>query len=159
MAISTDATIHFFGTQDVVTAGGGTSAVSDAAFSVDADAAEWTNDDDAPEAGMILKFQYPSGTIDANGIHLYLALSEVDSTNDEPLVDSGWSQHYVSTFTTDINLAATTDNYLTLGHYFDLPNLKTSQKYKFFIKNDCGVTMTAGWTLKIVPVAYGPHPA
>lgn len=157
MAIGTDATIHFFGTQDVVTAGGGTSAVTDTSFSVDADAAEWTNDDDATKAGMILKFQYPSGTITAGGILLFASLSEVDSTNDEPLVDSGWSPHYLGMFRTDTNQAATTDTYYTLGHHFELPNLETSQKYKFFVKNSCGVTMTAGWTLTIAPVADGPH--
>lgn len=158
MAIGTDAAIHFFGTQDVVTAGGGTSAVSDAAYSVDADAAEWTNDDDAPEAGFILKFQYPSGTIDANGIHLYCSLSEVATTNDEPLVDSGWKPHYLGAFVTDTGQAATTDTYYTLGYHVPLPNLETSQKYKFFVYNDCGVTMSAGWTLSIIPVTVGPHP-
>lgn len=157
MAISTDSVIHFFGTQDTVTAGGGTSAVTDGSLSADADTDTWTNDDDAPLAEAVLKFQYPSGTIDTNGVHLYMRKHNIDSTNDEPVVDSNWENHYVGTFPTDAGLAATTDNYLSLGHLIELPNGYTSQVYEFAIKNDCGVTLTAGWTLKITPVTYGPH--
>lgn len=159
MAISTDSVIDFFGTQDTVTAGGGTSAVTDGSFSASGDVVSggWTNDDDAPDAGFVLKFQYPSGTIDTNGIHLFARLMNVDSTNDEPQPDSNWENHYLGTFRTDAGLAATTDNYLTLGHTARLPNHYTSQVYEFYVKNDCGVTMTAGWTLKIMPVSPGPH--
>lgn len=157
MAISTSSAIDFFGTQDTVSAGGGTSAVTDGSFSAAADTIEWTNDDDAKEAGFALKFQYPSGIIDTNGVHLYMTLKNIDSTNDEPETDSNYEEHYVGTFNTDAGLAATTDNYLTLGHNVELPNQYTSQVYKFNIKNDCGVTLTAGWTLKITPVSVGPH--
>ena len=47
MAISTDATIEFFGTADeVISIAGGT--VADGAFSDAGDFTAWTNDDDAP---------------------------------------------------------------------------------------------------------------
>lgn len=157
MAIGTGAVIDFFGTQDTISAGGGTSAVTDTSFSATGDTIEWTNDDDAIKAGLVLTFQYPSGTIDNNGVHLYMTLRNINSTADEPESDSGFENHYVGTFPTDSGLAATTDNDLTLGHNIELPNQYTSQVYKFFIKNDCGVTMTAGWTLKITPVSPGPH--
>jgi len=53
-------------------------------------------------------------------------------------------------------MAATTDYALQSGPV-DLPLMKTSQEYEFSLQNSCGVTMTAGWTLKITPMALGPH--
>lgn len=158
MAIAADALIDFFGTQDPVTAGGGTSAVTNGSFSASGDAASWTNDDDARQAGFVLKFQYPSGTIVEDGVELYARLMNVDSTNDEPQPDAGWSPHYLGKFTTDTNQAATTDTYYVLdqGTTF-LPNQYASQVYEFYIKNNTDVTMTAGWTLKITPLTGGPH--
>jgi hypothetical protein len=157
MAITTDSLIDFFGTQDTITAGGGTSAVTDGSYSAAADTVTWTNDDDAPAAVFVLKFQYPSGTIDQNGIHLFMQLHNIDSTNDEAQPDANYESHYVGSFPTDAGLAATTDVYVSLGHTVELPNMYTSQVYEFYIKNDCGVTMTAGWTLKVTPVTKGPH--
>jgi len=155
MAIGTDALIDFFGTQDSVDST--SSAVNDGAFSVAADAAAWTNDDDAELASFVLKFQYPSGTIDTNGIQLFARLMNIDGTSDEPTPDSNWENHYLGTFPTDAGLAALTDHVLSLGHDVELPNMYTSQVYEFYIKNDCGVQMTAGWTLKITPKAKAPH--
>jgi len=158
MAIDTDSAIDFFGTQDTLTVGGGTSAVSAGSYSVDGDCVspDWTNDDDALLCGFVLKFQYPSGTITTGGISLYCQRMNIDSTNDEPLPDSGYMAQYLGTFPTDSNQVAETDNYIPLGPQ-RLPNLYTSQVYNFFVKNNCGVTMTAGWTIKGTPTTMGPH--
>lgn len=53
MAISTDAAVEFFGTQDTVTSS--SSSVADNAFSVAGDITTWTNDDDAPMASIVLE--------------------------------------------------------------------------------------------------------
>lgn len=155
MAIGADSAVDFFGTRDQLDST--SAAVTDGSISATGDLDEWTNDDDAPSAVFDLKFQYPSGTIDTNGVHLYMTFRNINSTNDEPETDANFEQHYVGTFPTDAGLAATTDNYLTLGHEIELPNMYTSQVFKFFIKNDCGVTMSAGWTLFITPKTIGPH--
>lgn len=145
-----------FGTQDTVTAGGGTSAVTDTSFSVAADAAAWTNDDDYSLADVVLKFQYPSGTLASPPIvNLRLRKMNVDSTNDEPVPDglsSAYPGHLVGTFVGDQNLGSTTDTYLTIEIH--LPNAYTSQVYEFYIENQTDVTMTAGWTLKVTPKDY-----
>ena len=155
MAIDSGNIIEFFGTQDTVSAGGGTSAVVDAAYSASGDAAAWTNDDDAELATFVLTFQYPSGTIDTNGIQLFARLMNIDGTADEPQPGSGFEEHFLGSFPTDSGLAATTDNSVSLGYNVELPNMYTSQVYEFYVKNNCGVTMTAGWTLKITPKAKG----
>lgn len=158
MAISTDSAIHFFGTQDTVTATGGTSAVTNTNFSATGDVVSggWTNDDDAPLAMFGLKFQYPSGTIVEDGVHLYARLMNIDGTNDEAQPDANYQQHYLGTFVPDTGLGATTDTYIALGPVA-LPNAYTSQVYEFYLENQIDVTMSAGWTLKVTPLTYGPH--
>ena len=159
MAIATDSTIDFFGDQDPVTVVGGTTIVTDTSWSAAGDvvATGWTNDDDAPLAMFVLKFQYPAGTIVADGIHLYVRLLDIDgANNDEPQPDAGWPHHYLGTFVPDTNLAIDTDDYLTVGQA-RLPNSYTSQVYEFYIENQCDVSLTAGWTIKITPITMGPH--
>lgn len=156
MAIGTSDAIRKYGTQDTVSAGGGTSAVSSTAYSASGDAATWTNDDDSDQATAVLTFQYPSGTITTGGVQLFCRLLNIDSTTDEPALTANWRGHYLGNFVTGTGMSATTNYALQCGP-FVLPTTKTSQEYEFYVLNSCGVTMTAGWTLKITPVADGPH--
>ena len=154
MAIGTNAAVWFFGTEDTVD-DGATQAVTTTSFSVDQ--ATWTNDDDAPHASFVLTFQYPSGTITSGGIHLYARLLNTNSTTDAPVPSANYLSQYLGSFATGVTqMAATTDYALQTGPV-DLPMMKTSQEYEFYLQNSCGVTMTAGWTLKITPMALGPH--
>jgi hypothetical protein len=158
MAIGTDAAIDFFGTQDTVTVGTGTSAVSDGAFSASGDVVSggWTNDDDAPIAEAVLTWQYASGTI-TGGIHLYARRMNVNGTADEPQPSLTCRRPYVGTFVLNTAQATTTDT--TYAITIPLDNLYTSQVYEFYTENTSGVTMTAGWTVKITPKTLGPKPA
>ena len=154
MAIGTNAAVWFFGTEDTVD-DGSTQAISNAAFSVDV--ATWTNDDDAPSASFVLMFQFPSGTITTGGIHLYARLLNTNGTTDAPVPSANYLSKYLGSFATGVTqMAATTDYALQTGPV-DLPMMKTSQEYEFYLQNSCGVTMSAGWTLKITPMALGPH--
>lgn len=157
MAIGTDSAVYFYGTEDTVTAGGGTSAVTNTSYSASGDVVSggWTNDDDAPLASFVLKFQYAAGTI-ADNIDLYARLINIDTTNDEPQTDAGWEQHYLGSFVMDTNQAATTDTYYSLTNVA-LPNKETSQEYEFYVYNNSDVTMTAGWALKVTPMTMGLH--
>lgn len=155
MAISTNDAILKFGTQDTVTAGGGTSAVSSAAWSASGDAAAWTNDDNTPFASFVLTFQYPSGTITTGGVQLACRLLNIDSTTDEPGLTANWTGHFLGSFPTGTGMSATTNYAIVLGPV-ELPSAKASQEYEFYVLNSCGVTMTTGWTLKATPVTRGP---
>jgi len=155
MAISTNDSIRKYGTQDTVSAGGGTSAVSSAAYSASGDAATWTNTDDSDQVSAVLTFQYPSGTITTGGIQLLCRLLNIDSTTDEPSLTANWTGHFLGNFKTGTGMSATT-NYALESGPFILPSAKSQQEYEFYVLNSCGVTMTAGWTLKITPVADGP---
>jgi hypothetical protein len=104
----------------------------------------------------VLTFQYPSGTIDQGGIALFARLLNTNGTSDEPIPSVNWPAHYLGSFPTGTGMAATTNYPLELGPV-ELPTMKTSQEYEFYLKNDCNVTISAGWTLKITPMAIGPH--
>ncbi len=85
MAISTGSAIEFYGTQDTVTAGGGTSSVASAAFSVSGDVVSggWTNDDDATMASVVLTCAYSVAPTANRSVNLYARLMNIDSTNDQ----------------------------------------------------------------------------
>lgn len=156
MAIGTNDAIRKYGTQDTVSAGGGTSAVSSGAYSASGDAVAWTNDDDSDQASAVLTFQYPSGTITTGGVQLLCRLLNIDGTTDEPALTANWQGHFLANFVTGTGMSATTDYAIESGPFI-LPSTKASQEYEFYVRNSCGVTMTANWTLKITPVADGPH--
>lgn len=155
MAIGTDATIHYFGTQDTVTAGGGTSAVVDGAYSASGDVVSggWTNDDDAPRAMVVLQCQ--QATVGSGSISLYARRMNVQSTNDEPQPDSSFPGELIGAFTLDAGSATSTDMYLITEAR--LPNVYTSQVYEFYIKNNTGQSIAAGWVMYVTPVTDGPH--
>jgi len=85
MAIGTSAAIEFFGTQD--TLGTSSAAVADAAFSIASDLSTWTNDDDAPQASVVLLANFSVAPTANTYINLYLRLLNVQSTNDQDVPD------------------------------------------------------------------------
>lgn len=154
MAISTDSAIEFFGTQDTVTAGGGTSAVTDGSFSASGDVVSggWTNDDDAPMASVVLTCAYATAPTASTSVNLYARLMNIDSTNDQITPDANFGHVYLGSFPLN---DTTSTQYIPLD--VRLPNTYTSQVYEFYIENNAGQTMSAGWTLKITPKTIGPH--
>jgi hypothetical protein len=155
MAIATNDTILKYGTADVISVGTGTAAVLTGAYSAPADTITWTNTDDAERAAFVLKFQYPSGTITTAGIVLFAQLLNIDGTIDEPVPSANWSGHWLGAFGTGTGMVAVTDYAINVGPV-QLPSTKSQQEYVFSVLDNCGVTMSAGWTLTVVPVADGP---
>lgn len=154
MAIETNTLIDFFGTEDTVTSS--SSAVSDGAFSSSSDVTAWANDDDAVFADIVFTGQYPSGTLDDPApVHLYERKMNVDGSADEAQPDAGHKKGYIGTFFIDPNLGTATNTSDSIQ--IPLRNNYTSQQYEFYIENQSGVQISAGWTLKITPKAIGPH--
>ena len=150
MAISTDAAIEFFGTQD--TLGTTSAAVADAAFSIAGDLSTWTNDDDAPTASVILTVNY-SVAPDANSsVALFLRPINIQSTNDQEIPDVNYLHSYVGSFPVN---DVTTAQYSLIT--ISLLNTKTSQEYEFYIQNNSGQSMPAGWDIFVTPKTIGPH--
>jgi hypothetical protein len=152
MAISTDAAIEFFGTQDQVTTGGG--SIADGGFSSISDATEWTNDDDAPMASFVLECDYTTAPTANTSVNLYAQLNEIRSTNDQPTPDSNYAHVYLGSFPLDA-VGSSTNQSIAIDAR--LPNTKSSQKYQFIIENNGGQSMNSGWDLYVTPKTIGPH--
>jgi len=156
MAIGTDALIDFFGTQDVAD-DTSTSTISSGAFSVAADVASWTNDDDAPAAGFTLECQFDTTMPTVGHIGLFAHILNVQSTNDTEIPATNHLSHWLGNFKIPFSVAADT-NFHAAVPYAVLPNMITSQVYDFYIYN-FGTSQTIGvdWNLWVTPLTKGPH--
>lgn len=150
MAIAADSAIVFFGTQGTVTTS--TAAVSDGAMSAQEDT--WTNDDDAPLASIVFSGTYSVAPTASSAVDLFARLLNIQSTSDADTPDSNLSHVYLGSFPLN---DVTSAQYVAIDVY--LPNTVTSQQYEFYIKNNAGQTLSAGWNLYVTPKTYGPHPA
>jgi len=150
MAISTDAAIEFFGTQD--TLGTSSATVADAAFSIAGDLSTWTNDDDAPMASVTALIDYAVAPSANTSVNLYVRLLNTQSTNDNEIPDANYQHKFVGSFPVN---DVTTNQYITID--IGLPNSKTSQEYEFYIENRTGQTIQAGWDIYVTPKTIGPH--
>lgn len=153
MAIGTNDAIDKFGTLSNLASS--SAAVVDAAFSVAGDLVTFTNTNDAKEAVAVLTWQYPSGTLDAGAtVSLHARRLDWTGTTDEEVPSTDYSGAYIGSFSLDDGLAVTTDSYSVIR--IPLLNSKSAQEYEFYIQNNSGVQITAGWTIDITPVAVGP---
>ena len=150
MAISTDSTIEFFGTQD--TLGTSSAAVADNAFSVAGDLSTWTNDDDATKATIILLANFSVSPTVNSQIHLYCRALNIVSTNGQDVPTANYQHTYLGSFPLK---NVTTAQYIPID--VSLPNTVTSQQYEFYIENKSDQSLPAGWDLYVTPKADGPH--
>lgn len=157
MAIAEGAAIDFFGTQDEVTTSPAT--VADGAFSIATDTSVWPNDDDAPMAmfRLLLTAAGLGGIPDVGGaVNLYAQPQNIDgSTGDQFIPSANYPRTFLGKFLVEDQDA---DQQHLIGP-FRLPNYKTSSEYTFFIENLMGVATGTTWTLHVIPMTTGPHPA
>lgn len=150
MAISTDAAIDFFGTQD--TLGTSSSAVTDTSFSVAGDLSTWVNDDDVGRSTVILLVNYSVAPDVLSHINLYLRPLDIEGTNDQDIPTVNFTHTFVGKFPVK---NVTTAQYISIE--IGLPNTKTSQNYEFYLENLTGQTMPSGWDIFVTPKTLGPH--
>ena len=150
MTIATDAAIEFFGTQD--TLGTASAAVADGAFSIAGDLSTWVNDDDAPQASVILLANFSVAPDVNSSANLYLRPLDIQSTNDQETPDANFQHNYVGSFPLN---DVTTAQYINIQ--ISLPNNQTSQNYEFYVENQSGQSLPAGWDIYVTPKAIGPH--
>lgn len=149
MAIGTNDPIEKFGTQDDLASS--SASVADGSFSIASDLAQWTNDDDAVIASIILESTI-SVTPTANSkVRLFARLMAFEGTNDQGIPEADFPHVHLGDFPimTQTGIQRTA---IEIG----LPNVEASQVYEFYIQNNSGQTMSAGWTLFITPKSIGP---
>ena len=122
--------------------------------SLASDLSEWTNDDDAPLASVLLEFETDTTGTAGTTVDLYCQLMNVSGTNDEEAPDvTNFLHRYMGSF--PHNNPSVAVQYSTI--IVALPNTYTSQVYNFYIVNNTGQTIANTWDLTITPITYGPH--
>lgn len=150
MAISTDAAVEFFGTQD--TLGTSSAAVANNAFSIAGDLSTWVNDDDAPQASVVLLANFSVAPTANSSINLYLRPLDIQSTNDSTVPDANFQHVYAGSFPLNDSTVA---QYINIQ--IALPNNATSQNYEFYVENKSGQSLPSGWDIYVTPKTLGPH--
>ena len=150
MAIGTNSAIEFFGTQD--TLGTSSASVADDAFSIAGDLSTWVNDDDAPQASVVLLADFSVAPGSRTTINLYLRPLNTEGTNDGDVPDADFQHIYVGSFPLN---DVTTAQYISI--IISLPNNKTSQEYEFYVENKSGQSLPSGWDIFVTPKTIGPH--
>ena len=146
MAIETGDAIEKFGTQDTVTSS--TASVTDTSFSAQEDT--WTNDDDAPLASVVLECTFSTAPDANSSVGLFARLLNIQSTNDAETPNADMTAVALGSFALN---DVTSAQYSAID--VKLPNTKTSQEYEFYIQNNGGQTISAGWDLYVTPKTYG----
>jgi len=154
MAIAAKDLVDKFGTQTVVDSGA-TASVLNASFSASADQLVFTNTDDVPNAVFVLSCQWAVLPTDNSVINLYARKLNVDGVNDTAIPDAANLDQYIGAFVADGTVAVVTTAFLTTA-VLALPNHVSGQQYEFYIENQSGQTISAGWTLKLTPLTIGP---
>lgn len=150
MTIGTDAAIDFFGSQTTLD---DTSAeVTTTSISVATDLLTFTNSDDAPRAEIILEVDYVTAPTANSSVTLLAQLLDIISTTDADIPTTTFKHTFLGTFP-----IKAVDTAQVVAISISLPNLETSQQYKFFIINNTDQTIPAGWDLTITPKTIGPH--
>lgn len=149
MAIGTDSAIHFFGAQDALD--DTSAAVADGGFSVGGDLLSWPNTDDAPAASVTLLVNFSVAPTANTVINMYLRLLNVEGANNAPVPDGNFQHSYAGSFPLNDSTAA---QYITID--ISLPNGSTGQEYEFYIENQSGQTLPAGWDIFVTPKTVGP---
>jgi len=157
MAFATDDLIDKFGTLSA-DLGNTTSAVTDNDMSDgtnDLDA--FTNTEDASWCLCILIGQWATLPTDQTAFHVHARRMSVQSTNDAPLPLEGVNLgEFIGSIPVDGNVAVTTDT-LMVSKWLRLPNSKSSQIYNFYLENQSGQTLSAGWEFYVSTVGMGPQ--
>ncbi len=85
----------------------------------------------------------------STAIGLYRRDLNIDGTSDEPVPATSNKQKFMGAFQASASTTASTTQYLQLT---DVP-LPGAGDCEFYIGNDLGVNIPAGWTLKVKPKA------
>lgn len=76
----------------------------------------------------------------------------IQSTNDQNEPEADFLHKFLGSFPVE---NVTSAQYVAID--VRLPNTKTSQEYDFYIENQTGQTISAGWDLYVTPKTIGPH--
>lgn len=148
MTIGTNDTIVKTGTQKTLAANGASCAnnavisADDASYSIAADG------NGAPSAEFALSVTFSVAPTENSTIDLYAQELNFDGTNDEQAIEATYKPKYMGSFVV---------NNVTTLQYLNLRVNRVPREATYvWHNNGTGQTVSAGWTLKVLPVTVGP---
>lgn len=148
MAIGTNDTVEKTGTQKTLEANGASCAnnaivtADDATYSIAADGSG------APDARFALSVTFSVAPTENSTIDLYAQELNFDGTNDAQAVEATYKPRYICSFAVN--------NVTTLQCLLARAQSVPSDATYVLHNNGTGQTISAGWTLKVLPVTRGP---
>jgi len=146
MAITTGDAIYKRGTQIAVGSTGSAAQLSNGAMDVEA---KVTLSSDAPLADMVLNYRVGVTTGSGAAVHLYRRDINIQSTNSTPQPSLNNKSTYIGSFQIPTAISTGVD-YRAI-----LVGVPITPDCTFYIENDTGQTLSAGWDLYATPVTYG----
>lgn len=122
------------------------SEANDATYSVSSDGGGF------PHALFVLRLQFATITsVQNKTVNLYARPLDIDGTSDSDAPESGanFKGRFIGAFV--INAQSANTNEFVEIQAFDLPRVAS-----YWIDNQTGQTISAGWTLKVTPFSYKP---
>ena len=152
MAIGTDDLVLKWGTTDDLDSS--SANVADGAFSVAGDLDQtWTNTDDAPMATIVFLGTFTATPTAGAVVNIYCRpLNIADTTKDHGTTGIDADQLLYLGSCTLTNGTSEQVRQIEVA----LPLQQTSQGLEFYVENQGGSQLNAGWSLQITPKTYGP---
>ena len=118
----------------------------DASYDLATDAAGW------PDAEFVLTGAFGTAPTEGRCVNLYARPMDMDGTVDAEAPEAARPTTYIGSFAAN-NVTATQSMPLVGLVARDLPRLAN-----YYLHNDAGQTLSAGWVLKVVPRNVVPTP-
>lgn len=113
------------------------------------------NHSNFPYADFVLKTAGFGTTLASTGnpsINLYRVDQDIDSTADAPVPDASNKNYFVGAFILPLSASSAS----SINYYLPVTDVSLSKNCGFYIENQSGQSLIAGWTLKVTPKSLVP---
>ena len=137
-----------------VAVSGTTSDVLSDAYSISGDIIAYNHTTETPYASIVFQCQFLSAPAAGSSITLYARPASLPPTGqNSPAPGTNFDHYKVKQIPVDASIALQTSLVL-----IKLDQHELNTQFRFYIKNEAGQTIPAGWSLKATPKATGPKP-
>lgn len=138
----------YLGTQKTLEANGASIANNAVAQADDANYVVATDSSSYPDAEFQLSVTFAVAPTENTTVDLYAQELNFDGTNDEQAVEATYKPKYITSFVV---------NNVTTAQYLNRRVRNVPRDAAYWLHNNgTGQTISAGWTLKVVPLTIGP---
>lgn len=136
------------------TVSGTTAAVLSGAYSITGDIVLFNHTTETPYASIVFQATFLVAPSAGESITLYARPANLPPTGQNSPVPAANFDHYkVAQIPVDASTSLQTSSVI-----IKLDQHELNTQFRFYIKNESGQTIPAGWSIKLIPRATGPQP-